>query len=143
MGAFDCLDLNLLESSYYTAHKETIRHRVKVWQKANPGKVRATKERREGRELKGEHYTEQQWVDLQAEWGHICLCCGRPEAAVVVAGLTMRPDHVKPLAHGGSNDISNIQPLCPFDAGRHLHGVQQPQGHQASRLPTCPNDAQR
>lgn len=49
-------------------------------------------------------YTPEQWRDLCAKYGHMCLCCGK------AAKLT--PDHVVPLVKGGSNDISNIQPLC-------------------------------
>lgn len=33
------------------------------------------------------------------------MCCG-------VTGVALEADHVVPLTRGGSNDISNIQPLC-------------------------------
>lgn len=39
-------------------------------------------------------------------YGYRCLCCGQQFSS----GLTV--DHVVPLALGGSNWISNIQPLC-------------------------------
>lgn len=52
----------------------------------------------------GGKYTPEQWRDLCAKYNHVCLCCGK------AARLT--PDHVVPIAKGGSNDISNIQPLC-------------------------------
>lgn len=38
------------------------------------------------------------------QYGNKCLCCGK------LGKLTA--DHVVPLAKGGSNSISNIQPLC-------------------------------
>ena len=44
--------------------------------------------------------------------GDRCLCCGRNEADLAYEGLMLVPDHVIPIALGGSNDISNIQPLC-------------------------------
>ena len=38
-------------------------------------------------------------------YGNRCLACGDTEAA-------LEADHVVPLTKGGSDDISNIQPLC-------------------------------
>ena len=52
----------------------------------------------------GGFLTSKQWKDLCDFYGNKCLCCGK------VGKLSI--DHVKPLALGGSNDISNIQPLC-------------------------------
>jgi 5-methylcytosine-specific restriction endonuclease McrA len=49
-------------------------------------------------------FTQEQWRDLCARHDNKCLCCGK------VGRMTI--DHVVPLAKGGSNDISNIQPLC-------------------------------
>ncbi len=50
------------------------------------------------------HYTKAEWRALCVLHNNLCLCCGkhRPLAA----------DHVTPLYLGGSDDISNIQPLC-------------------------------
>ena len=36
--------------------------------------------------------------------GNSCLCCGSTE------NITL--DHIKPVAHGGKNEIDNLQPLC-------------------------------
>lgn len=49
-------------------------------------------------------FTAQEWVDLCAQYDNQCLCCGKATKLV--------RDHVRPLALGGTNDISNIQPLC-------------------------------
>jgi 5-methylcytosine-specific restriction endonuclease McrA len=49
-------------------------------------------------------WTVQEWVDLCATYGNKCLRCGSSES--------LSPDHVVPLCKGGSNDITNIQPLC-------------------------------
>lgn len=51
-----------------------------------------------------QHYTKAEWRALCVQYNNLCLCCGkrRPLAA----------DHVIPLYSGGSDDISNIQPLC-------------------------------
>lgn len=52
-------------------------------------------------------YTLAEWDALCAQYDFHCLCCGRQ-----VPEITLSPDHVVPLARGGSNDIANIQPLC-------------------------------
>ena len=49
-------------------------------------------------------WTKQEWVDLCAQYGYRCLCCG------LKTKLTL--DHVIPLCKGGDNTIGNIQPLC-------------------------------
>ena len=51
-------------------------------------------------------FTVQEWRELLARHDYRCLCCG----GHFESGL--QPDHVVPLSHGGSNRISNIQPLC-------------------------------
>jgi 5-methylcytosine-specific restriction endonuclease McrA len=52
----------------------------------------------------GENFTTEEWLALVEECGGRCLCCGSQEQMTV--------DHVIPLSRGGSNAISNIQPLC-------------------------------
>jgi len=56
--------------------------------------------------LRGAHgeITLGQWERLVAKHNFRCVCCGfvRP----------LERDHVIPVSKGGSNDISNIQPLC-------------------------------
>jgi 5-methylcytosine-specific restriction endonuclease McrA len=53
----------------------------------------------------GGHYTIAQWEDLVTRYGNKCLACGRTDVKLTV-------DHVVPVAHGGTNNISNLQPLC-------------------------------
>jgi 5-methylcytosine-specific restriction endonuclease McrA len=52
----------------------------------------------------GEHFTAEEWLALLEVFGHRCLRCGAHE--------NLSADHVVPLSLGGSNAISNIQPLC-------------------------------
>lgn len=52
----------------------------------------------------GGSFTVEEWQALCEAVGGKCLCCG------YVKPLTI--DHVIPLSLGGTNDISNIQPLC-------------------------------
>lgn len=50
------------------------------------------------------HYTQAQFLELCGLYGNRCAACRRKR--------TLTADHVVPLYHGGSDDISNIQPLC-------------------------------
>ena len=52
-------------------------------------------------------HTPQEWVDLKATYNWTCPWCARAEPEI-----TLTRDHVVPLSEKGSNDISNIQPLC-------------------------------
>lgn len=79
-----------------------------AWRRANPEKAKDSVIRRRCRLLRAEgKHTAAQWQALKAHYGNRCLCCGRPEMEVA-----LHRDHVIPLTRGGSNWISNIQPLC-------------------------------
>jgi 5-methylcytosine-specific restriction endonuclease McrA len=49
-------------------------------------------------------YTFDEWIALCEWFGNVCLACGQEKPLTV--------DHVIPLSVGGSNNISNLQPLC-------------------------------
>lgn len=49
-------------------------------------------------------FTACEWVALCEQYENICLRCG--------ASKSLTPDHIQPLAKGGTNSIDNIQPLC-------------------------------
>lgn len=49
-------------------------------------------------------HTQREWERLVAKYDGKCLCCGSTE--------NITRDHVVPLSLGGSDDISNLQPLC-------------------------------
>ena len=100
------------------SHPEQVRLRCKAWNMANPLKNREYVNNRRARKLgNGGRFSTQQFIDLCELYGNICLCCRRTEADLKIAGLRIVPDHVMPLAKGGLNDISNIQPLCHGKGG--------------------------
>lgn len=78
------------------------------YRKANPDKTKHARKIREYR-LRGASgsHTEQEWQDLKRRHSSSCLRCGRQEPEI-----TLTRDHVIPIVNGGSNYISNIQPLC-------------------------------
>jgi 5-methylcytosine-specific restriction endonuclease McrA len=69
-----------------------------------PSRIERHKRRAVGYGYCGEHFTEKEWLELLEECGGRCLSCGRAE--------DLSADHITPLCLGGSNAISNIQPLC-------------------------------
>lgn len=76
------------------------------WRRRNPAKVSAANARQRAWGRFDPHWTDQEWLDLQALYDHSCLRCG-------ITDVRLEPDHVIPLSQGGPNTIDNIQPLCP------------------------------
>lgn len=86
----------------------------KRWVENNPERTRLNRRaglhRRRNR-LAGT-WTAKEWIALKDAFGNICLCCGLSEAQLDALGRKLTPDHVIPVAKGGRNEISNLQPLC-------------------------------
>jgi 5-methylcytosine-specific restriction endonuclease McrA len=87
-------------------HPEQTREYARNWARRNPEVLRfhAARRRARKRGAEGDH-TLLEWQALCAEYGHRCLACG-------CSGMLLTQDHVVPLSRGGSDYISNIQPLC-------------------------------
>lgn len=66
-----------------------------------------TRERKMRRENAEGFHTDAEWLALKAKHAYTCLCCGKTEPTI-----SLTRDHVKPLIHGGTDYIDNIQPLC-------------------------------
>lgn len=81
---------------------KAIHHR---WAKENQDKIRAARWRYKARKKDAAgSFTSSEWTALCHWFGDTCLACGSPN------NLTI--DHVVPLVCGGSNWITNLQPLC-------------------------------
>lgn len=63
-----------------------------------------TNRRRLKKTANGGSHTLQEWRELCARYNHRCLCCGQDRP--------LTRDHVIPVDCGGTDDITNIQPLC-------------------------------
>jgi 5-methylcytosine-specific restriction endonuclease McrA len=95
---------------HYELHRDGIIARSKKWAESNPEKVRQAKannlrKRRAARHASRGNFTVEEFKELCESYGNKCLACGDTEAA-------LEADHVVPLTKGGSDNISNIQPLC-------------------------------
>lgn len=71
-------------------------------------RVNTQRQKAKRREAEG-YYTTKDWLSLKESYGNRCLCCGRYESEL---DGPLEQDHVIPLSKGGSNWITNIQPLC-------------------------------
>lgn len=84
-------------------------HQKKRWrdyQAKNYDKVLVKNTARHSRKCKADgSYTLEEWVDLKERCKNSCLSCSRTDTELTV-------DHIVPLSKGGSNYITNIQPLC-------------------------------
>jgi 5-methylcytosine-specific restriction endonuclease McrA len=84
---------------------EKARETARQWRKDNPEKVLIFSRNRRARKINAEgSFTASEWKSVCEKYGNKCLCCGEK--------TKLTADHVIPLVKGGSNWISNIQPLC-------------------------------
>ena len=83
---------------------------LKKYYKANLSVFKANQHLRRARLLSnGGSFTAEEWDALKESYGFKCLRCGKREPEIALT-----PDHVIPVSKQGSNDISNIQPLCLY-----------------------------
>lgn len=94
-------DKTLAQGAFYTAFK-------REWDEEFKGKENAKWHKRMARLMgNGGEHTHDEWTALLERTGNQCLKCFRKPPEVKLS-----KDHIIPLSKGGTNDISNIQPLC-------------------------------
>lgn len=87
--------------------KKRIGEKHHRWKGGYENKIMYTRNRRVLKLNAMGTHTLSQWEELKMQYGYMCLCCKKTEPEI-----TLSEDHIIPLIKGGSNDISNIQPLC-------------------------------
>jgi 5-methylcytosine-specific restriction endonuclease McrA len=95
---------------YYEQNREEVIARSTEWAENNLEKVRQFKannrrKRRAAKHASRGSFTAKEFEELCERYGNKCLSCGS-------MSVVLEADHVVPLTRGGSDDISNIQPLC-------------------------------
>jgi 5-methylcytosine-specific restriction endonuclease McrA len=96
--------------AYYEREREEVIARSKKWAEENSERVQQAKannrrKRRAARHASHGNFTAEEFKELCERYGNKCLACGDAEAV-------LEADHVVPLTRGGSDEISNVQPLC-------------------------------
>ena len=95
---------------YQLAHPEVHKAANERYEKTENGQQSRHKSRKAYRARKfaapGSH-TRAQFLDLVRRFDNFCPACGEQ----FLTGQ-LEEDHIVPLSRGGSDDISNIQPLC-------------------------------
>lgn len=98
---------------YHQKNKDKINKRVSKWAKENrPICVAKAQRYRAKKKGAGGAYTVKEWLSLCATYRNCCAACGEQKKLSV--------DHIVPVSAGGTNCISNIQPLC-MDCNRRKH----------------------
>lgn len=104
------------QKRYREEQPEADRATHRKWKSANKDKVNAATHRRRNQVIEnGGHWTAEEWQALKTEFEYHCLFCWRTEPEIA---LTI--DHIVPVSNGGSNDITNLQPMCkPCNSRKH------------------------
>lgn len=97
--------INLVSRLWKRLNRARVNDYQRQYFKEHPEKLQEILHKRYAREKNADgEFTYEEWEALCAKYDYCCLSCGKQ------APLTV--DHIIPLSKGGSNDISNIQPLC-------------------------------
>ena len=85
--------------------KERARERVRRYRRENREWYLEQKRKRRRLELRAEgSHSKEEFQELKKKCGYRCVLCGKKKK--------LQRDHIVPLCKGGSNYISNIQPVC-------------------------------
>jgi 5-methylcytosine-specific restriction endonuclease McrA len=100
--------IHISNKKWHTSNPEKVKLLFKNWCKNNPEKYKhhnALNSYRRRGALGSHTYTE--WSELKIKYNFTCPHCGRKEPEI-----QLTRDHIIPIIKGGTNYISNIQPLC-------------------------------
>jgi len=98
--------INARQRDYYSKNPDKWREYYQQRDLDNPeGALARVHKRRARIKGNGGAYSAKEWKDLCDLFGNKCLACGNTTLPLTV-------DHVIPLSKGGTNDITNLQPLC-------------------------------
>lgn len=93
---------------YREANKDSVSASIKLWKKRNPEALRDYFHTRKAMLKKvGGRHTRFQILELLEKQLGLCSICGAD------IRVKRHRDHIVPISNGGSNDICNIQLLCP------------------------------
>lgn len=93
---------------YYLDNREKILKRNAEYAVANRDVRKAIKQRRRARKQKAPgSFTADEWYNLCSLYDFHCLSC-----MIQFPYRELTVDHVVPLSKGGSNWVTNLQPLC-------------------------------
>lgn len=100
--------MRAIRKAWKLKNKEKVREERARWMREHPEIRVANEAKRRARKLNAEgSFTKEQIVDLLVKQRNRCALCEK-----IVVDKYHR-DHIVPLFLGGSNDIHNIQILCP------------------------------
>jgi 5-methylcytosine-specific restriction endonuclease McrA len=92
----------------YANNIEKRRAYNRSYRKAHPERYREQVRTRRNRKYQAEGFhTEAEWGMLKAKYNYTCLRCSQREPEIILTR-----DHVLPITQGGSDWITNLQPLC-------------------------------
>lgn len=77
------------------------------WKGGYENRLMHNRNRRIKKNGNGGSHTLEQWLQMKAYNAYLCADCGNIEP-----NIKLTEDHITPISLDGSNDISNIQPLC-------------------------------